>query len=347
MMAVTAWALAAISLAGCVLHKPEHQSADRGDQGTDLAAAEPAPAHPAPKLMQRDKLPPLQPGNVPAGVAVPELPPKPAPVAVAPTPPVPVAPIPPVPVAPLPAPTPAAVAPPVPAPAPVAVAVPVPVPPPVPAPVPPPAPAAVPAPPVAVQPAPAPASPPAPAADVKPGDLLTGHAAEQAIAATPSAPEANPDNESLDISPLGVGPFRIGGTRADVLLHLGPKIRAEKERTAKRAPTIEYIDVPAPKHSQLLRVKIYGGHVASVEVLAHDKRAATDGKVSVGSTFEDVIAAHGDLKKIVNKQVAGWTASDLPGVVFTPEDEDIIEEERFPPKHTKIGRIVVTGAHAD
>jgi hypothetical protein len=208
---------------------------------------------------------------------------------------------------------------------------------------------------VAPTPPPAPRPPPAdagvapdapeepPAEPIRPGDVLQGPAAEQAIGESAPAPRPapQPDEPALLVSPLGVGPYALGLPRQALIRLLPTGAGLVRARTAPGEPSIEHGDVfEAGVH--LLRVVLYAGRLVEVTVLARDRRAVTLAEIGVGATFEDAELAHGDPRKVKR----GWVLSALPGVVFAPADAALLAAER-PPPEARVGHLIVVGPEAD
>jgi hypothetical protein len=193
-------------------------------------------------------------------------------------------------------------------------------------------------------PAPPDARPEADAEPIRPADVLSGPAAERAIAESgpgPTPAPAAPDAAELVITPLGVGPYALGMPRRELLRRLGRGARPIRERTPPGEPGLEHVDLFAGK-APLLRFTVYAGRLAEIAVLAHDRRAATDAAVTVGSSFDDAELAHGDPRRAVR----GWILSALPGVIFAPADPSLLGAEA-PPPGARIGAIIVVGPEAD
>lgn len=177
-------------------------------------------------------------------------------------------------------------------------------------------------------------------------DILSGPAAE-AVIATQKTPgiDAGPGVDPpprFNISPLGVGAFRLGMTRADLLEHIKPTA-LRKMRTAAGDPTLELATVTVDG-APMLKLRVYGARVSEIQVMWRHQAAVTDGDVMVGSTFLDAENAHGDPRRVADRSgVRGWAYSDLPGVVFAPADPALLAQE-IPPADARIGRIIVVGA---
>src|SRR5262249_55360400 len=120
-----------------------------------------------------------------------------------------------------------------------------------------------------------------------------------------------------------------------------PTARPIRTRTPPGEPTLEHVDLFAGR-VPFLHFTIYAGRLAEVTVLVHDRRAATDAGVLVGSSFDDAELAHGDPRRLGR----GWVLSALPGVVFAPADPALLRAEA-PPPAARIGSIIVVGPEAD
>lgn len=171
-----------------------------------------------------------------------------------------------------------------------------------------------------------------------PVELITGAAAEQAIADSPAPPSEvrPPDVPELLITPLGVGPYPLGLPRRELFRRVGKAARSVRLRTPPGEPSVEYVEL-AP-----LRFKLYAGRLTEIEIQSRDIRAVTDGHLAVGATFEEVILAHGDPRSVPR----GWVMSALPGVIFAPTEPTLLRA-RTPPEAARVGAIVVTGPEVD
>ncbi len=184
--------------------------------------------------------------------------------------------------------------------------------------------------------------PPEPA--ITAADILSGPEAEAVIAAQKSPPtDAGLDpEERFAISPLGVGSFRLGMTRTDVLLQLVPSALRRVRAASAAEPSIEWGTVSVDG-SPMMLVKLFAARVTEIQVIWRDHRAATDGEVMVGSTFQEVADAHGEPRRVRDGSgVRGWAYSALPGVVFAPADPTLLTGE-LPRPEGRVGRIVVVG----
>jgi len=178
---------------------------------------------------------------------------------------------------------------------------------------------------------------------IRPADVLSGNAAEQAIGESAPPPETprDPDSPPLLITPLGVGPFALGLPRHALLQRLAKRAELVRMRTAPGEPTIEAADL-SENGVHLLHLVVYAGRLIEVTVTARDHRAVTVAEIGVGSTFDDAELAHGDPKKVGR----GWVLSALPGVVFVPALPSLLSAPT-PPPEAIIGRIIVVGPEAD
>jgi hypothetical protein len=178
---------------------------------------------------------------------------------------------------------------------------------------------------------------------VKPSDVLTGLAAEQAIGESPPPPlpVADPGAPPFLITPLGVGIFELGLPRRAVMRRLGPGGVLRRERVPAGEPTLETAElVEAGVH--VLHLVVLGGRLTEVTITARDHRAVTAADIGVGATFEDAILAHGDPRPVGR----GWVLSALPGVVFAPADPQLLGSAT-PPANARVGRIIVVGPESD
>ena len=160
----------------------------------------------------------------------------------------------------------------------------------------------------------APAGEPAPEPTLPPVEVLSGAAAERAIAAEPGPPAtAGPPV----IGPTGVGPYRLGLARG-ALLALG-KARVTRIGTD---PTVERVEVPG------MTLRVLAGRLVAITVTG--RTARTDAGIGVGSTLAEAVDAHGEARP----SGAGVVLADLPGVVFVV-DGGAVE------------RVVVVGPESD
>lgn len=192
----------------------------------------------------------------------------------------------------------------------------------------------------------APETPAEPAvAPITAADILSGPAAEAVIATqrTPGIDAGAGDPPPrFNITPLGVGLYRLGMTRADLLEHVKPAA-FRKQRTAAGAPSLELVTVTADT-APILELRVYGARVSEIQVRWRHQLAVTDGDVMVGSTFLEAEHAHGEPRRVRDGSgIRGWTYSELPGVVFAPVDAALLGAE-LPPPEARIGRIIVLGA---
>jgi hypothetical protein len=161
------------------------------------------------------------------------------------------------------------------------------------------------------KPAPAPATVArAPAAEPKiepdaepplpPVEVLSGAAAERAIAAEP-APAA-PTAEASIIGPSGVGPYRLGLPR-NALIALG------KPRITRLGsdPTVERAELAG------MTARILAGRLVELTVTGRGPR--TGAGIGVGSTLAEAVEAHGEPRP----SGPGVVLADLPGVIFVVE----------------------------
>jgi hypothetical protein len=143
------------------------------------------------------------------------------------------------------------------------------------------------------------------------------------------------------VTPLGVGAYRLGMTRADVAESVKPQ-GFRKVFTKAGEPTLEIATVTVDK-APMLQLRVYGARVTEIQLLWRDGRALTDGEVMVGSTFLEAENAHGEPSRVRDASgVRGWVYSGLPGVVFAPADPALLTAE-LPPPDARIGRIIVVG----
>jgi len=190
------------------------------------------------------------------------------------------------------------------------------------------------APPDVVEPEPAPAL-----------EVLSGPAAEGVIAETTAPREApRPDAPELAITPRGVGRFQLGLSRREVLALLvnGRRGKLRKLWTPPGEVSVETGVYWLPGGAPLLRLRIYGGRLTEVTVVARDPRAITDHDIGIGATFDDAVLAHGDARRAGR----GFVLQDLPGVLFVPL-EPVSPAAESPPLTAHIGNIVVVGPEAD
>lgn len=178
---------------------------------------------------------------------------------------------------------------------------------------------------------------------IRPADVLSGSAAEQAIgeSAPPPEPTRDPDAPSLLITPFGVGPFALGLPRKALLQRLGKGAELVRMRAAPGEPIIEAADL-SENGVHLLHLVVYAGRLIEVTVTARDHRAITVAEIGVGSTFDDAELAHGDPRKVGR----GWVLSALPGVVFAPADPAALAADS-PAPEARIGRVIVVGPEGD
>ncbi len=180
---------------------------------------------------------------------------------------------------------------------------------------------------------------------IRPGDVLSGPEAEKALATQLTPPidagpaaAAGPD---FAITATGAGPFHLGMTRADVLAHAKSAAFRRVRLPTAAAPGIEVATVPSAANP-ILQLRLYAGRVAEIEVLARTPRAATDGEITVGSTFAQAEDEHGDpiLMRDITNTPRGWMMSELPGVIFAPTDGTLLSQDS-PPPSAHIGRILI------
>jgi hypothetical protein len=194
---------------------------------------------------------------------------------------------------------------------------------------------------------------------IDPKDVLSGSAAEQAIAAgktvdtpgekppepTPIAPPVGP---TLLITTDGVGPFRLGAPRADVVRHLAGRAILQRMATPVGEPTVEVATLPGVTGLPLLRLRIYAGRLQEIHVVARDRRAVTDGDIGVGTTFGDAMNVYGDARAVREPRSGrrlGFVLADLPGVVLVPADAASLVAVT-PAATARIARLLVLGPEA-
>jgi hypothetical protein len=165
------------------------------------------------------------------------------------------------------------------------------------------------------------------ASPIAPGDVLEGAAAEAAMAeagagarsdaGVPAGGAAAGGDQGL--RPDGVGPFRLGQTRAEVAALIAPAIlyRLPSPAGAARSEEARLAGALGP----WLRLRVFAGRLVEVEVLSRDGRAMTDEGIGVGATFEDATLAHGEARAVRDSKtgkVRGYVLADLPGVLWVP-----------------------------
>jgi hypothetical protein len=189
---------------------------------------------------------------------------------------------------------------------------------------------------------------------LRPEDIVTGQAAEALIAAgagDPQAPTPLPVPEAVAASALlvdanGVGPYRLDAPRNTVDALLRGKAALRRVPGPAGAPTVEVATVFAARNRPLLRLRVYGGRLAQVDVLAVDPGAVTEENIGVGSTFEAAMAVHGEPRRAADPATGrpvGFTLSDLPGVIFATA----LPPGEVPLPTAKIARILVVGPEGD
>jgi hypothetical protein len=195
----------------------------------------------------------------------------------------------------------------------------------------------------------------APAVDAEPiraSDVLSGRQAEQVIGESvgPAAADGGAGEiADLTITPTGVGPFRLGQTRRELLARMGRRAKVTRVDTDPSQPSVEYIDYRGDEGVRLLRVKLYAARAIEIIVYSSTRHAATDGDVAVGATFDDAVMTHGPLRRVAGGaggKARGWVAQDLPGVVLVPEDPALLSSSD-PAPTAKIGAIVVLGTESE
>jgi hypothetical protein len=154
------------------------------------------------------------------------------------------------------------------------------------------------------------------AAPVKKEDVLEGAAAETAIAEAGLAADAGAEAAPTGLRSDGVGAFKLGMARAEVVKLVAPGALV-RQPTAPNAPREDDAYVAGPAGAWL-RVHVYAGRVTELDVLARDPRALTDEGIGVGSTFDAAVLAHGEARAVLDKagRVRGWVLADLPGVLW-------------------------------
>ncbi len=172
-----------------------------------------------------------------------------------------------------------------------------------------PAPAAVVRAPDAAPAAEAPREPPLPRMEV-----LSGAAAEKAIAAEAAPPAPV---EGLVVGPNGVGPYRLGLPRNAVVALGKPRLT----RVATD-PTVERAELAG------MTARILAGRLVEITVTGRGPR--TDAGIGVGSTLAEAVDAHGEARR----WGPGVVLADLPGVVFVLDGG-------------VVSRVVVVGPESD
>jgi hypothetical protein len=202
------------------------------------------------------------------------------------------------------------------------------------------------------------AAPEADAESIAPTDVLSGGAAEQAIASgktvegsledkrAPAAPAA--DAPAYLIGPDTVGPFRLGAARADVIQQLAGRAHLQRVPTPVGEPTVEVATLAGATGRPLVRLRLYAGRLQELHVVARDRRAVTDMGLGVGATFGEAIATYGEpriVRESRSNRRLGFVLEDLAGVVLVPADPGaLILSVPKPP--TRIARILVLGPEA-
>jgi hypothetical protein len=182
-----------------------------------------------------------------------------------------------------------------------------------------------------------------PAEPIAPSDVLSGAAAEQVIAETVSPPREAPppDAPELRVTPTGIGKLAIGMSRREVLTVLGRRGFLRKVWTPPGEVGVEVGEQRLADGTPLLRLRIYGGRLTEIALLARDARARTDADIMVGSTFDEAVLAHGDPRRTPR----GFVLEDLPGVVFVPEAD--AAGLAAPPPAARIVGMIVVGPESD
>jgi hypothetical protein len=176
----------------------------------------------------------------------------------------------------------------------------------------------------------------------EPLPILSGPAAEQVIAETVTPREAPPaDAPELLVSPAGVGRFILGLSRREVLSALGRRGSLRRVRTPPGDVGVELGELRLASGVPLLRLRVYGGRLTEVTVVARDARARTAADIGVGSTFEDARLAHGAARRAPR----GYLLEDLPGVIFVPSV--FAPGEAPPAPAARVTAIIVVGPEAD
>ena len=160
------------------------------------------------------------------------------------------------------------------------------------------------------------------AAPIKKEDVLEGTAAEQALAAgasegttaTPSVDAAT--GSGLTIRPDGIGPWALRAPRDRIAQRLGARARIEKTASGGGEPTREVAKVSDAK-GPYLAIRLLGGRVVSIDVLAARPGLATEAGLGLGTTFDAAVDLYGPPRPVADARGAklGWTFEDLPGVV--------------------------------
>jgi hypothetical protein len=172
--------------------------------------------------------------------------------------------------------------------------------------------------------------------DAEPLALITGSAAELEIGNIVAS--AAPD-ETLQIRPGSVGPYRISMSRSELARELPPGVAIVDDPPAPARPSLAHATIPG-----LLVATVYAGRVSEVDVFGTDPRAKTDRDVAVGATLGQVEDAYGDVR--VSGDGRGWVATDLPGVIFVPGDPTFVAMSP-PPALATIRHVIVVGPEAD
>lgn len=178
----------------------------------------------------------------------------------------------------------------------------------------------------------------------QPLPVLSGAAAEEIIAesVTPrETPPAKPDEPELRISPLGVGKLLLGMSRREVRGELGKRGTIAKVRTPPGEVSVELGELHAANGLGILSLRLYGGRLTEIAVVARDVRAKTDRDIMVGSTFDEALLAYGDARRVPR----GYVLEDLPGVILVPEAS--APAGATPDPKARIVAIVVVGPESD
>jgi hypothetical protein len=177
-------------------------------------------------------------------------------------------------------------------------------------------------------------------------DILQGAQAVKEIAIlNPGEVKAEPAlaTASLTITPVGVGPFRLGMTRAEVIAVAGdPSVLGPTYGNPEQP---EATGALWSRGAPLLQFHMFAGRLSEITVVARDERASTDREIFVGSTLQQAIDGHGDPRAIVDPRTGkprGWVLEDLPGVIFVAAG--VPTDELAP---VLVTRIIVVGPESD
>ena len=187
------------------------------------------------------------------------------------------------------------------------------------------------------------------------GEVVVGQEAEQLIGQgrtrdlVGEPPEAapQPTATTYEIDPDGVGPFRLGSSRADTARAFRWRSEWKTMPTPPGAPGVESATILGEAGQPLLRLKVLAGRLTEIAVLARDRRAATVSGLQVGTLFKEALDAHGDPRLVTSRtgQPLGFVMADLPGVLFVAANP-ASRSRSAPPPGERIARIVVVGPEA-